>query len=137
MNSIKTILFLSLSLLSGSIFAETIYNCPTANGSHEYTATSRPDCTPVEMGSINTYQSNTPSSPSYDYSSSNSSSQAPQNDARRQQALAELREAEKKLEEGKNVRLGGERNYAKYQERIQKLEDDVQKARLKVERRQY
>ena len=40
-------------------------------------------------------------------------------------AQRNLAEAEKALEEGKKVRLGNERNYVKYQERIQKLEEAV------------
>lgn len=39
-----------------------------------------------------------------------------------QKLLAEAREA---LKEGEAVRLGGERNYQKYLDRVQKLKDDV------------
>lgn len=43
-----------------------------------------------------------------------------------QTARRKLNEAKKALEDGKKVRYGNERNYVKYQERIQKLENDVQ-----------
>lgn len=45
--------------------------------------------------------------------------------AQRKQAQRNLTEAKKALEEGKKVRNGNERNYVKYQERIQKLEENV------------
>ena len=43
-----------------------------------------------------------------------------------------LADAQKALAEGKSVRLGAERNYAKYQERIKGLEDAVQAQQSKV-----
>ena len=43
-------------------------------------------------------------------------------------AQNELVQAQKNLEEGKQVRYGNERNYARYQERIKGLENQVKAA---------
>ena len=43
-------------------------------------------------------------------------------------AQNELAQAQKNLEEGKQVRYGNERNYARYQERIKGLENQVKAA---------
>lgn len=43
-----------------------------------------------------------------------------------------LADAQKALAEGKNVRMGNERNYAKYQERIKGLEDAVKAHESKI-----
>lgn len=57
-----------------------------------------------------------------------------QNDVQR--AQEELAQAQKNLEAGRQVRYGNERNYARYQQRIQGLEQAVQNARQKLEQAQ-
>lgn len=47
-------------------------------------------------------------------------------------AQNELTQAQKNLEEGKQVRYGNERNYARYQERIKGLENQVKAAQERV-----
>lgn len=61
------------------------------------------------------------------------------NDAKRQQLQQQLNserkalaDAQKALAEGKTVRLGSERNYVRYQERIKGLEDAVQARQNRV-----
>jgi predicted nucleic acid-binding Zn-ribbon protein len=53
-----------------------------------------------------------------------------------QRAQEELAQAQKNLEAGRQVRYGNERNYARYQQRIQGLEQAVQNARQKLEQAQ-
>ena len=47
-------------------------------------------------------------------------------------AQNELAQAQKNLEEGKQVRYGNERNYARYQERIKGLENQVRAAQDRI-----
>ena len=49
-----------------------------------------------------------------------------------QAANERLRQAQQNLEEGRKVRYGNERNYARYLERIGKLEEEVNKAQQEV-----
>ncbi|MDO4696964.1 MAG: hypothetical protein Q4A49_05540 [Neisseria sp.] len=49
-------------------------------------------------------------------------------------AEQKARKAEAALERGKTVRKGGERNYARYRERIRKLEDAAENARNELEK---
>lgn len=103
-----------------------VYQCPKANGSSEYTAVFREGCTSANLEHINSYESNTSadtSTSSVSYSQPRSSGTATVN--QKQKALDD---AKKRLEEGQQQRLGNERNYAKYQERIRQLEEDVRKA---------
>ena len=49
-----------------------------------------------------------------------------------QAAQNELEQAQKNLEDGKKVRYGNERNYARYLDRVQNLENAVKVAEQKV-----
>ena len=53
-------------------------------------------------------------------------------ESQRQAANERLRQAQQNLEEGRKVRYGNERNYARYLERIGKLEEEVNKAQQEV-----
>lgn len=119
---------LCLALLTTMPVAAEVYQCPKANGGNEYTADYREGCTSANLERINSYESSntgtTSGSPSVSYhNTGNSQPKARSNP--KQQALAK---AQQRLEEGKKQRLGNERNYAKYQERIRRLEEDVAKA---------
>jgi chromosome segregation ATPase len=65
---------------------------------------------------------------------SSATTNSQQNDVQR--AQEELAQAQKNLEAGRQVRYGNERNYARYQQRIQGLEQAVQNARQKLEQAQ-
>ena len=94
----------------------TTYECTDRQGRRTYTATPGPNCraaaTPAE-----------PTTPA---------AQPAVNESQRQAANERLRQAERNLEEGRKVRYGNERNYARYLERIGKLEEEVNKARQEV-----
>ncbi|MDO5686266.1 MAG: hypothetical protein Q4G42_02580 [Neisseria sp.] len=123
-----------LLLSAGSLHAQTVYECPLPGGKTEYRADFRQGCTAAKLQKIEGYTSESTSTytpydePTYDGVSENAAA-APSSP---NSAAQELAAAERALEEGKAVRYGNERNYAKYQERIQKLEDDVARAREKV-----
>jgi hypothetical protein len=56
-----------------------------------------------------------------------------QNEARLAEAQEKLAEAQKNLAEQKAIRLGGERNYARVEERLQPFQEAVQRAQQEVE----
>jgi hypothetical protein len=56
-----------------------------------------------------------------------------QAEAQMAEAQAKLAEAQKNLAEQEAIRLGGERNYARVQERLQPFQDTVERAQREVE----
>jgi chromosome segregation ATPase len=57
----------------------------------------------------------------------------PETDTRLADAEARLADAKSKLAEQEAVRLGGERNYARVQERLQPFQDAVERAQQEVD----
>ena len=125
-----TTLFSILLLSVATATAAPLYVCKRG-GVTEYTAEAKPGCKPMEEKKVAGYApSYSGSSSSYSYSESNSfETQNNQQDNNRAAAEQRLRDAERALEEGRNTRLGNERNYAKYEERIKGLEEEVRRAR--------
>ena len=127
-------LILSILLLSAAIANAEIYECKKANGTTEYTGTPQAGCTAMKETKVagyaptvvrGSYSESTPA-PSFD--------DQPRVSERKLAAERRLREAEKALEEGRNTRLGSEKNYVKYQERVKGLEEAVERARIEYER---
>ena len=118
---------LSLLALMGTAQA-AVYECRQANGNVRYTSSPQAGCTSANIGRVSTYSSTAPTPGQYStptpaaVPAANTAS--PPALAAAQQALAQ---AQKNLAEGRAVRLGNERNYAKYQERIATLEAEVAK----------
>ena len=119
----KTLFLLCAGLLVSPTFADTVYECRDAKGRTTYTANPAPHCKEIQLKKMQGYQppvysSSVAETPTYkNYQPSPTT---------REQRIAE---AEKALEEGKKMRMGNEKNYAKYQERIRQLEENLEKAK--------
>ncbi|WP_082783633.1 DUF4124 domain-containing protein [Snodgrassella sp. CFCC 13594] len=117
-------------LMSTSAMAQ-VYECRDSRGNRLYTEQPNGNhCRAVAVRNTGTFSS----VPAYQAPTSSSQSPAakesavPQNhgnSAQVQAAQKQLRDAQQALESGKQVRYGNERNYAKYLERIQGLENNV------------
>ena len=128
----KNILLASI-LLAASVSAHSaVYTCKDASGRTVYTQDPRGNCEKSDLGRPSVYSSlpvpavsvSSAAAVQTDTSAvGNHSAGNGQAEARRRVAAAK-----KALEEGKKVRYGNERNYAKYLERIAKLEADVKEA---------
>ena len=140
-----------------AVASAATYECTDSRGRRSYSATPGPNCRAANLGRMNTYPaadtraapagtnaynaygsstgtSGTSDTNAYNaYGSTATAADARAADARAAAAANErLRQAERNLEEGRKVRYGNERNYARYQERIGKLEEEVNKARQDV-----
>ena len=119
-----------------AVASATTYECTDRQGRRTYTATPGPNCRAVTLGRVTTYPapvSTAPGSPSYSSpAAATPAAQPAANESQRQAATERLRQAQQNLEEGRKVRYGNERNYARYLERIGKLEEEVNKAQQDV-----
>ena len=122
-----------------AVASATTYECTDRQGRRTYTASPGPNCRAIHLGRVTTYPAPAGTAPSYpSYSSPTTpeptapAAQPAVNESQRQAANERLRQAERNLEEGRKVRYGNERNYARYLERIGKLEEEVNKARQEV-----
>lgn len=121
----------SLLLLS-VVYAADIYKTVDANGNVTYSSIppSKNAKKMSDLPGISTYSGKSAMPKETEELRSKESQPAnnPEANKKSQQVRAaqkELQIAQKALEEGKAVRNGNERNYAKYQERIRQLEDNV------------
>ena len=114
-----------------AVASATTYECTDRQGRRTYTASTGPNCRAVNLGRMTTYPapvSTVPSYPSY----SSPATPEPAAPAAQPAVNERLRQAQQNLEEGRKVRYGNERNYARYLERIGKLEEEVNKAQQEV-----
>lgn len=121
------------------IASAATYECTDRQGRRTYTATPGANCRAVNLGRVTTYPAPTHSAPATpDYNSSATppapvpAAESGANDNQRRAAAERLRQAQQNLEEGRKVRYGNERNYARYLERIGKLEEEVNRAQQEV-----
>ena len=129
----KNILLASV-LLAASVSAHSaVYTCKDASGHTVYTQDPRgSNCHKSDLGSPSVYSALP--APAFSVSSAAATqNNAPATDSRpgdngQAEARQRVAAAKKALEEGKKVRYGNERNYAKYLERIAKMEADVKEA---------
>ncbi|MBH5328732.1 DUF4124 domain-containing protein [Eikenella sp. S3360] len=143
MNKLSPLFAAGLLGLCAAASAAT-YECTDRQGRHTYTSAPAPgaNCRAVNLGRVTTYPAHTPSAGS---STSYSGSPAAQpaaaapapaesaaNESQRAAAAERLRQAQQNLEEGRKVRYGNERNYARYLERVGKLEEEVNRAQQEV-----
>ena len=132
-----TVCAAALLAVSFPSLAASIYSCTDRNGNTVYTQDPKAgNCNKTSLGSPPTYSSEPASV------ATTSSSVAPQPETAAASAndkpqlspeeLAtaqkKLQEAQRALDEGKQVRYGNERNYTKYLDRINGLEKDVKAA---------
>ena len=147
-----TALLLSCSLSAG---AAPMYVCTDAKGNKTYTQNPSARCQAINLGKPSVYSS---ASPSYSadtgntsYSATNESTPTPMPETaptaapsvvtlgESDQIVAlrrKLEQAKKAVAEGKKVRYGNERNYAKYLERIAGLEKAVKDIEAELEKAQ-
>ncbi|PIT46071.1 DUF4124 domain-containing protein [Snodgrassella alvi] len=115
------------ALMSASALAQ-VYECIDSRGNHSYAEIPKgKNCHPASNLGANF--STTPAYKAATINSTDSTrdttASSQSNNAAIATARKNLADAQKALEEGKKIRLGNERNYVHYQERIKGLEDMV------------
>lgn len=135
----KLILSTLLLAFSAVATASPVFECIDKSGRKTYTQTGGKNCKPGNIGRPSVYTSTAPSAHSASASAASRnvpSEQMPPPLAgattSSSSAQNELAQAQKNLEDGKQVRYGNERNYARYQERIKGLENQVKAAQERV-----
>jgi hypothetical protein len=146
MNRLLSSIFF-LSFLTGYAYAQAdVFLCVDESGKKEYknTGTTK-GCKKVELPGINIIPAPTPtvkraaSSPS-DFPKVDNSTQKARDADRKQILLDELRAEERKLaslkkeyNNGEPERQGGEKNYAKYEERTKLMKEDLNRTEKNIE----
>lgn len=144
-------LFLLTGLAAGAQ-AGNVYKCIDANGHPTFTDVNGRGCTvlildstipaPPQHRSAAPLRSAAaaPASSPVDFPKVNTSQQRARDDDRREILNDELRSEEKKLGElrrdfngGEPERQGGEKNYAKYQERVAQMRDNIGRAEKNID----
>ncbi len=116
---------LLLALVSSPAAWAKIYKC-TSGGSVTYSGTKGKGCVAInENQSVSVIGQPEGGSGNYQTENEVENGSGAEENVALTQAEKELQQARKALEDGKKVRNGNEKNYAKYQERIQSLQDDV------------
>lgn len=154
MTSRQSIAALALSAMAGGAFAQSpIYLCVDAQGRKELTDVNKRGCkaldlpgaipAPPRASNIAAARPRTPAVPATtpaDFPRVDSSTQRARDDDRRGILTEELRLEQQKLAElkaeyknGEPDRLGSERNYAKYQERVANLRDAIARSERNIE----
>ncbi len=130
-----TVCAAALLAVSFPSLAASIYSCTDRNGNTVYTQDPKAgNCNKTSLGSPPTYSSEPASAVSSVAAPQPETAAASANDKPQLSpeelatAQKKLQEAQRALDEGKQVRYGNERNYAKYLDRINGLEKDVQAA---------
>lgn len=126
--------------------AAATYECTDSQGRRTYTATPGPNCKDANLGKPNIYtpaapnptsahtgSSVTQTGPSVTILSTETAPSPARSPAAIRAAEERLSQAKQNLEEGRKVRYGNERNYARYLERIKALEDAVTAAQKELE----
>jgi len=146
-SSIVFALVLAASIDSTAL-AQGVYLCTQPNGTREYRNTGDTrGCRKLELEAISTIPSTSSSSPQAKLDSSGlafpkieSQVQKRRDQDRMQILLEEVRTEEGKLAElkkefqnGEPERQGGERNYAKYQDRVAMMKEEMQRTEKNIE----
>lgn len=117
------------TLISTSALAQ-IYECTDSRGNHSYSEVPKgKNCHSVSNlgGNFSTTSAYKPAVATPDINSKDADSAVRNqpDQAAISAARKNLADAKKALEDGKKIRMGNERNYVRYQERIKGLEDAV------------
>lgn len=123
-------LLAALIICVGAAAHAKVYECRDRQGHHLYTeqpGSSHCQAVNVHTGTFSSVPTYAPPAQSAGTTSPSAPTKmaAGNNSSQIQAAQKQLDEARTALDEGKKVRYGNERNYAKYQERIKGLEDNV------------
>jgi predicted RNase H-like nuclease (RuvC/YqgF family) len=135
---------LSLSMLAGQAFAQGVYVCTQANGVREYRNTGDTrGCRKLDtesLSSIHAPSSVTQAKADPSFPRVDSQTQKRRDLDRLQILNDEIRTEENKLAElkkeyqnGEPERQGSERNYAKYQERVATMKDEIARTEKNIE----
>ena len=133
MFKLAALVFCSSLAWSGLCAAE-VFKSVDSNGRVTYSNTPSKNADKIELEPLNTITGpkRKPSATPADFPKVDNDTQRKRDDLRRKILADELAaeqkqlvEAKKALLEGEAVRLGNERNYQKYLDRVQKLKDDV------------
>lgn len=136
----KILISTLLLTLTTAVSAAPIFECTDSAGRKVYTQAGGKNCKASNIGKPSVYTSapvstaTTPTSPS---KTEQEETVAPVNPADVGAAKRALDTAKKNLEEGKKVRYGNERNYARYLERINGLEKAVRSAQENYDAAQH
>ncbi|UTG72564.1 DUF4124 domain-containing protein [Neisseria subflava] len=117
-----------LLALTTAVSAAPIFECTDSAGHKVYTQAGGKNCKASNIGKPSVYTSapvSTPVTPTSPSKTEQEEAVAPVNPSDVGAAKRALDTAKKNLEEGKKVRYGNERNYARYLERINGLEKAV------------
>ncbi|MBI0130057.1 MULTISPECIES: DUF4124 domain-containing protein [unclassified Snodgrassella] len=115
------------TLISTSALAQ-IYECTDSRGNHSYSEVPKgKNCHSVSNlgGNFSTTSAYKPAVATPDTKDADSAARNQPDQAAISAARKNLADAKKALEDGKKIRMGNERNYVRYQERIKGLEDAV------------
>lgn len=131
----KTLSILTLLLLALPAAAAT-YECTDRQGRRSYTSTPGPNCRDANLGKPSIYTAAPAPSGNPVTTAEPAGNPVPEtaaaanavSPAALRAAEERLAQAQKNLEEGRRVRYGNERNYARYLERIKGLEEAVKAA---------
>lgn len=132
----KTICSVCIALfLLPALAVATVYECTDREGHKVYNQTGGHNCRTENLGSLSGYTPPVAVKTKKQTKAKSVKKAKKTSQTREQKALetaeANLNKARKALETGRNERFGGERNYAKYQARIEKLENRVHEAEEK------
>ncbi|WP_373740539.1 lipoic acid synthetase [Neisseria sp.] len=126
-----------------SLPASVVYECTDSQGNRIYSQSSGKNCKRQDLGKPSVYTPLLANKPSETFSNQvHSQSLAEQqiaptvSSANIEAAQIKLQEARRALEEGRKIRYGNERNYVRYQERIQGLENAVKEAEQNLTKHQ-
>ena len=129
-----------LLALTTAVSAAPIFECTDSAGRKVYTQAGGKNCKASNIGKPSVYTSapvSTPATPISPSKAEQEEAVAPVNPADVGAAKRALDTAKKNLEEGKKVRYGNERNYARYLERINGLEKAVRSAQENYDAAQH
>ncbi|MBZ0093177.1 MAG: DUF4124 domain-containing protein [Burkholderiales bacterium] len=134
------LIFSSSALWLPAIAHAEIYKYVGKDGRITYSNVPVKGAKKIELEPINTFPAAKRKPAPADFPSVNGETQKKRDDTRRKILLDELAteqkqldEAKQALSEGEAVRLGGEKNYQKYLDRIQSLKDNVTRHEKNIE----
>jgi chromosome segregation ATPase len=134
--------------IASSVLAQGVYLCSQPNGTREYRNTGDTrGCRKLELEAISTIPSTSSSSSQAKFDASGAafpkieSQVQKRRDQDRMQILldevrteeAKLGELKKEFQNGEPERQGGERNYAKYQDRVAMMKEEMQRTEKNIE----
>lgn len=138
----KIAVFLTCYFNIHSLSASVVYECADSQGNRIYSQNSGKNCKRQDLGKPSVYTPLLANKPSETFSNQVHSQPLTEqavptvSSANIEAAQIKLQKARRALEEGRKIRYGNERNYVRYQERIQGLENAVKEAEQNLTKHQ-